>query len=173
MTQPNPLIRSTRPALTLALNVNGCFGAGIGLLLIASLAMGDRFTAILLHAGSPAGLATTTIGARCLMIVGMLAAGATQIILLTLSRMAASLASDDPFAAANAARLRTIGWALLGIQLLDFPVMAICHYAPVIGQVIHKNGVSLSGWLAVLMVFVLAHIFEKGTAMRDYLEETI
>ncbi len=171
MTKQHPLIRSTSIAIRIGQVVNGSFGLGIGLLLIASLVMGDRFTAILLHADFQSGLAVTTAGARCLMVVGVLAAFATQLILLVLGRMAASL-SDDPFAAANASRLRTIGWALLGIQLLDFPVMAICHFAPAIGQVVDR-GISLSGWLAVLMVFVLAQIFEKGTAMRDYLEETI
>ena len=173
MTDRRRLVASTRLALRIAQILNGGFGAGIILLLVASFVMGDRFTAILLHAEAASGLAATTTGARWLMVVGILAAAATHVILLMLGRMAASLSLDDPFAAANAARLRTIGWALLGIQLLDFPVFAICHYAPVIGQAIHKSGVSLSGWLAVLMVFVLAHIFEKGTAMRDYLEETI
>lgn len=173
MSDRSRLIGSTRLALRIGQVLNAGFGAGIALLLAASLVMGDRFTAILLHADAISGLAVTTAGARWLMVVGILAACATQIILLMLGRMAASLSSDDPFAPANAHRLRMIGWALLGIQLLDFPVMTICHYAPVVGQVIHKSGISLSGWLAVLMVFVLAHIFEKGTAMRNYLEETI
>ncbi|MBW8732764.1 MAG: DUF2975 domain-containing protein [Asticcacaulis sp.] len=173
MTHRSRLIGPTRLALRIGMVLNIGFGAGVALLLAASLIMGDRFTAILLHADTLSQLATTTAGARCLMIVGILVALATHIILLALGRMAVSLASDDPFAAVNTSRLRTIGWALLGIQLLDFPVMAIRHYAPVVGEIIRNAGISPSGWLAVLMVFVLAHIFEKGTAMRDYLEETI
>ena len=43
----------------------------------------------------------------------------------------ASLKSDDPFVAANASRLRTIGWAMLELQVLNFPVIYIRHYAPV------------------------------------------
>jgi len=34
-------------------------------------------------------------------------------------------------------------------------------------------GISISGWLAVLLTFVLARVFAEGTLMREDLEGTV
>jgi hypothetical protein len=34
-------------------------------------------------------------------------------------------------------------------------------------------GVSINGWLAVLLTFLLAQVFTQGTLMRDDLEGTV
>jgi hypothetical protein len=39
---------------------------------------------------------------------------------------------------------------------------------------LHINaGFSINGWLAVLLTFVLAHVFAKGTLMREGVEGTV
>jgi len=173
MTHRTTLLRFTRLTLYAAIILNGIFCLAIALGLGVSLVWGDHFTALLLSPESLSGITKTTTGTRCLMLVGLLSAGATQFILHVLKRMAEPLNSDDPFVAANAARLRAIGWALVGLQVLDFPMMAIRHNFPGLGNAVPDTGLSLGGWLAVLLVFVLARIFDNGTAMRDYLQETI
>lgn len=173
MTDRTPLLSSSRLAIRIFIGLNLAFAGAIAVGLVCSLLFGDKFTRLLLSLDTSSGVAAATAGVRWVMIVGLLAAGATQLILHLLGQMAGSVAAGDPFAAANAARLRRIGWALLFIQLLDFPVMAIRHYFPVMDNAVPDAGLSLSGWLAVLMVFLLAQVFEKGTDMRDFLEETI
>ena len=60
-------------------------------------------------------------------------------------------------ASGNAARLQTTAWALLGLELLHLAVGAV----------------AAAGWLAVLLLFVLARVFDHGTRMRDDLEGTV
>ena len=80
----------------------------------------------------------------------------------------------DPFVAANAARLQTIAWVLVALQLLS---MIIGGIANVISSPAHPvdldAGFSISGWLAVLLTFLLARVFAEGTSMRDDLEGTV
>ena len=78
----------------------------------------------------------------------------------------------DPFVPENAARLQQIAWALLWVQVLHlvFGVLA--------KMLSSKNAViewtfSLSGWLAVILLFVLARVFEEGARMRRDLEGTV
>lgn len=173
MTSPHLLANIARTIILIGQILNALFGLGIIGLLLASIVMGNRFTAMLLQLDVHPYLNETSIGMRCLMVIGILSAVAFHYMLKMLGRMAHSLTLDDPFMAPNASRLRVIGWALLALQVLDFPIIALRHYAPQLGNALPNSGISLSGWLAVLMVFVLAHIFEKGSAMRDYLAETI
>jgi hypothetical protein len=41
------------------------------------------------------------------------------------------------------------------------------------GSAAPNGDISIGGWIAVLMVFVLARVFAAGSAMRDDLEGTI
>jgi Protein of unknown function (DUF2975) len=74
----------------------------------------------------------------------------------------------DPFVPENARRLRTIGWLLLAF---NFCVGTSISSATLGG--ITFPGVSFSGVLTVLLVFVLARIFETGSQMRAELKETV
>ena len=62
------------------------------------------------------------------------------------------------------ARLRAIAWALLGLQILNL-------IASSMGGI--DVDVSIAGWIAVLLLFVLAQVFEEGARMRADLEGTI
>ncbi len=62
---------------------------------------------------------------------------------------------------------------MLAIQLLDLALGATTAW-----MVVHRIDVldwtpSLGGWLATLMIFVLARVFAIGTRMRDDLAMTI
>lgn len=84
-----------------------------------------------------------------------------------------TVASGAVFSAANAMRLRTIAWALLGTQIVDL------IYGSMTASVSEESGLylgwspGLTGWIAVLLLFVLARIFRHGAVMRDELEGTV
>ncbi|KTE38604.1 MULTISPECIES: DUF2975 domain-containing protein [unclassified Sphingopyxis] len=83
-------------------------------------------------------------------------------------------AASDPFIPANAARLRHIGWALVAVQLLALPLGWVARSIAVsTSQFADMGGISLQSILAILLAFVLAAVFERGTAMRDELEGTV
>ncbi len=87
-----------------------------------------------------------------------------------------TVGDGDPFVAANAARLRLIGWIMIVIQIISAP---ISYYGHQMGEKFSdKSGgdglsISINGILAILLVFVLAGVFERGAAMREELEGTV
>ncbi|MHA4837377.1 DUF2975 domain-containing protein [Sphingopyxis sp. MSC1_008] len=106
-----------------------------------------------------------------LLLAAILGAGAYMI--RQLQALVAS-AATDPFIAANAARLRRVGWALVAIQLLAIPLQWTARCIAKAGSDFgDMGGISLEGLLAILLAFVLAAVFEQGAAMRDELEGTV
>lgn len=92
------------------------------------------------------------------------------------TRLVAMIDSVDRaevFTLVNARRLRVIGWCVLAMQVID------ACYGWISYQLVVASGEhfgwqpSLTAWLAVLMLFILARIFEQGAAMREELEQTI
>ena len=112
-------------------------------------------------------------GLRLLMLVGLVTAVATDRLLTALRQVVASAGIGDPFLAANGRRLRTIGWSLLVLQLLDIPVALLGRFFPDLGSTGPTGCISIGGWIAVLMVFVLSRVFAAGSVMRDELEATV
>lgn len=167
------LVRSSALAVRLASLANWGFGIAVLAGLTASALMGERFTSILLGAGGSVDLGARTSGMRWLMVLGVVMAVAIHMLLRALGRIIATVSTGDPFIADNAARLRTIGWSLLTLQLLDAPAALIAHGFPALGSAAPDGGVSPAGWLAVLMAFVLARVFVVGARMRDDLEGTV
>jgi hypothetical protein len=85
-----------------------------------------------------------------------------------------SVEVGDPFIAANAVRLRAIGWLMVSAQLLGIPLaFAARNAANMFGDNEVGNDFSLNGLLAILLVFILADIFQRGAAMREELEGTV
>lgn len=85
-----------------------------------------------------------------------------------------SVEVGDPFILENAVRLKSIGWMMVGLQLLAIPLAAL---AKITADMFGKNDVNydfpLNGLLAILLVFILADIFKRGAEMRDELEGTV
>ena len=75
--------------------------------------------------------------------------------------------------ATNAERLRRIGWALLILQLLDLPCALLARFWPSLGSAAPSGDISVGGWLATLLMFVLARAFAAGSIMRDDLAGTV
>ncbi len=106
--------------------------------------------------------------------IGIAIFAATAWALNQLRKIVDTVRDGDPFVAANAARLRKIGWVLVGIQLTGIPIgilaVQLNHH---FDDIDIDTGFPLNGLLAILLVFVLARVFEQGAAMREDLEGTV
>ena len=169
---PDALALSSRVLRILA-KLNLLMGALIMALLIASLiAAGPVMRAL----GVPPTLSNPMllIGMRLIMVIGMCAVPVAHFLLTRLLLIVETVSTGDPFVVANAARLQAIAWALLVLELLHFAVGAVA--AGVSSAAVPLNfswGFSLTRWLAVLLLFVLARVFEEGARMREELEGTV
>ena len=164
-------LATTRTVVRALIVLNLVFGVGIVALFVASLIAGDWVFAAL-----GAGVATTRliVGMRLIMVVGIGSAPLAHILLTRLLAIVETVRRGDPFVAGNAARLQTTAWALLGLELLHLAVGAIAAAASSPSQPLDLDwNFSVTGWLAVLLLFVLARVFDHGTRMRDDLEGTV
>jgi len=143
------------------------------LLVIAALAAlivaPDPFVAML---GSPGASASVIDGLRLDGVIGLLSVPLSHLILTRLIAIVETVRDGDAFIAANAARLARIAWALLGLELLHLGSILVAVGASDATGTIDWS-FSITGWLAVLLLFVLAKVFEEGARMRDDLEGTI
>ena len=167
------LLRTSALVVSLAVLLNRLFSCAVTLALPLSWFFSTRFQAMLLRDAPGVDSRLEAIGLRWLMGVGIAMGVGIDILLSALRRTLASASTGDPFISANAERLRTMGWALLGLQLLDFPAALIGRSFPSLGTAAPDIGLAPGGWLAVLMLFVLSRVFTAGTAMRDDLEGTV
>jgi hypothetical protein len=111
---------------------------------------------------------------RLIMVIGVGSAPLTHILLTRLLAIVETVRLGDPFVADNAARLQTTAWALLGLEVLHLAVGAVAAVVSSESRPLDIDwNFSITGWLAVLLLFVLARIFDHGTRMRDDLEGTV
>ena len=114
------------------------------------------------------------MGLRAVAVMGLVTVPLNHVFLTRLLAIVETVRTGDPFIAANARRLQTIAWVLLALQFLSLVVGAIAKAVSTPAHPLHLDaGFSTSGWLAVLLTFVLARIFGEGARMRDYLEGTV
>ena len=109
---------------------------------------------------------------RLWMVLVLPMIAAVHIMFSRLLAMIETVRTGDPFVPENAVRMKTIAWCLLAVQLLGllFGVMAAIMNAA--GSTIDWE-FSMDGWLPVLLLFVLARVFEEGTRIRADLEAMI
>lgn len=117
-------------------------------------------------------------------VIGLLAAvalflGFAVYFLVLLLRIVRSVKEGDPFVAANAERLSRMGWIALAGQLAMIPVAGLALWIEEVAgdatEITSDGGVGVSGEgvLLVLILFILARVFRKGTEMREELEGTV
>jgi hypothetical protein len=109
---------------------------------------------------------------RGMVIVGAPMFALVHVILTRLLEMTETVRQGDPFVPENAARLRTVAWCLLIIQVLGFGFAILAHQVQAANVDMEIDG-SLTGWLAVLLTFVLAGVFEHGARLRSDLQAMI
>jgi hypothetical protein len=153
--------------------LNWLYGAGVLALLIASVvAAGPLFAALV---GKPMDEAVGAVrGMRLMMVVGLAAVPVTHVILARLREMLATVRAGDPFVVENARRLNAIAVAVLALELLHLVVGAIAKSDAFAALGIHIDWTfSFTPWVAVLLLFVLARVFDHGARMRADLEGTV
>jgi len=159
-------------ALRILMIVNWIGGA---MILVLLLAMPNRewiMSAFHLTPGPDAERLITAM--RAIATLGLVAIPLHYVILKRLLAMVETVRAGDPFVAANASRLETIARAMLFIQILSLIIGAIADSVSTPLHPVKLNaGFSASGWLAVLLTFLLARVFAEGTRMRDDLEGTV
>jgi hypothetical protein len=111
---------------------------------------------------------------RLIMVIGVCAVPVVHFVLTRLLTIVETVSVGNPFVVANAARLQGIAWAMLGLELMHFAVGTIAAIVSTASAPLNISwGFSLTRLLAVLMLFVLARVFEQGARMREELEGTV
>lgn len=153
------------------LNWAGCiiFAIGIGILTISP----DHFLAALTKGSSSESAALTLQTMQGLALLIIPTTYAVHRIFMAILSILDTAKLGNPFVATNAVLLRSIGWALLAIQILDVAAgMLVVRFSEATGEYWGWS-LAITGWLAAALMFVLAKIFEHGAAMRDELAGTV
>lgn len=113
-------------------------------------------------------------GLLSIFALGLLVLGLIWTMMRKLLAIIDSVEDRNPFIIANALRLRAIGWMMVGLQIVGLPLaIAAGNVADLFGENDVDMDFSLNGILAILLVFILAGIFERGAEMREELEGTV
>lgn len=152
--------------------LNLIYAAGIAALLLAMLVSPDwTFTALGVPPDSFARFGFTL---RAMAVVGLVGAAIAHVVLTHLLAIVDSVRVGDPFVLANARRLQSIAWLVLCGELLHLLVGLLAAVASTPAQPLDLDWTfSLAPWIAVLMLFVLARVFEHGARLRADLEGTV
>ncbi len=169
--RPN-LLATTRLALRVLVILNFLFGIGIAALFALSLAaplwlqVGLGF-----RAEAPAAL---MVGLRVIMVIGLFGVALAYVFFSRTLAIVQTVRDGDPFIPDNARALQALAWVQLGGQLLNLGVGAVCAAVSTPSDPLDVGwSASVDGWLAVLLLFVLARVFDLGTRMRADLEGTV
>jgi hypothetical protein len=103
---------------------------------------------------------------RIWMVLALPMFAAVHVLLSRLLAVVETVRAGDPFVPENAVRLMTIAWCALAIQLLHLAFGMMAAAVNAAGSNVDWK-FSVNGWLAVVLLFVLARVFEVGTSMRE------
>src|SRR5438477_11736240 len=158
-------------ALRILIVVNWLMGAAILALLVV---MPNEQWIMAAFKLSPSPDAERVImGLRAVAVLGLVGIPLNYVVLKRLLAIVETVRAGDPFIAANANRLQAIAWALLALQLLSLVIGSIGKAVSSPAHPVHLNaGFSISGWLAVILTFVLARVFAEATLMREDVQGT-
>lgn len=153
--------------------LNWLFGAAI-LALVTATVVAPDWTMTALGIPPSSEIWTLLTGLQLIAALGLVAVPLYYFILQRLLAIVATVRLGDPFVAANADRLKVIGWILVALQFLSITIAAIGKMVSTNTMPVHLDaGFSISGWLAALLTLVLAQVFAEGARMRDDLEGTV
>ncbi|HYE52857.1 MAG TPA: DUF2975 domain-containing protein [Azospirillaceae bacterium] len=149
--------------------VNLVFAAAVAAGLLAWAAAPAQLAAML---GAPGASPSVVAGFALFGVIGLCSVPLAHIVLTRLVGVIDTVRDGDPFVSGNARRLAHMAWALLGLEVLHLLSIAVA-----IGASDEAHGFdwsfSVTGWLAVLLLLVLARVFEHGARMREELEGVV
>ncbi|MGE0354249.1 MAG: DUF2975 domain-containing protein [Gemmatimonadales bacterium] len=162
-----------RAVLRVLIYVNITLGILIAALLVASLVSDGAVMGALGVRPGP-GRAGLVLGMRAIAVVGVLSTPLMHLIFIRLRAFVDSIAAGTPFDAGNAARLKAVAWAVVGLEGLHVAVGIIATRASSPAQPLNLSwNLPVTRLLVVLLLFVLAGVFDEGARMHDELSATV
>jgi hypothetical protein len=162
-----------RVTLRTLIVLNWVYGALILALLLISF-QAATWTWQALGVGHIAGHERIIAGMRAIMVIGIVSVPIAWVFFNRLLCIVESVRAGEPFAVENAQRLKVIAWTLLALQVLHISVVVIASAVSTREVPLRISGnFDPTGWLAILLLFVLAQVFLEGTRMRDDLAGTV
>lgn len=176
MPSPPNVLALTRPLIRGLMVLNALYALAIGLLLLGTLVFPKLLFEALAGLADGAGAWHLRAALRTIVVLGLAGAYIVHCVLRELLAIVETVRNGDPFVTGNADRLQAIAWWVLageGLRLLVGAVVwGAAKAAPSAGIDIDV-GFSFAPWLAVLLLFVLARVFDQGARMRADLEGTV
>ena len=170
---PTTALPIAHGGLRLLIVLNWIYGAVVLAILVGMFVAG-QWTMTALGIPQDAQSGALTNGMRAIAALGLASVPLNLAMLRRLVAMVETVRVGDPFVAANASRLQVIAWILLAQQLLSVVIGLIAKSISTPAHPFNLDaGFSPSGWLAVILTFVLARVFAEGAQMRDDLEGTV
>jgi hypothetical protein len=166
-------LRASRKVLSALVVINVVYGLAIAGLLIWSFLNTDWVMSAL---GVRPALERDSMvrGMRMIAFIGILAVPLVHVILARLLGIVDTVRAGDPFISDNAQRLQSIAWTLLGVQVMHVLIGFVASRTKSEVQQLDIDwSFSITPWIAVLLLFVLARVFEHGARMRADLEGTV
>lgn len=151
--------------------VSAALFAILGIMLVVDIEPFRSALAQALAQESQADVVITWLMFTCFALVPV--AAAAHVILTRLASMIRDTINGAAFSDTNADRLRTIGWMLLAINIVDLAFGQMSIWASAQSGEYFGWSLSLTGWFAVPLLLVLARVFRHGAAMREDLEGTV
>src|SRR6266403_1064422 len=125
MTKSYPdTLTTSRRVLRVLTKLNLLMGALILALLIASL-IAESWVMRALGARPAPGNSMLFLGMRLIMVIGICSVPIAHVVLTRLLAIVETVKVGNAFVMANAVRLKTIAWAILGLEMLHLTVGAI------------------------------------------------
>lgn len=158
-----------RPAILVLMVVNAAYAVVVlGLLVFSFLLDGwpERALGFDLTRAYP----WVPLGLRAIIVVGLVGAAIFHSILRRLLAIVDTVSAGDPFILDNAKRLDQIAWCALALNVLQ---VVVAWIAAIVWEPGKVEWFSVSSWLAVLMLFVLAGVFAHGARLRADLDGTV
>jgi hypothetical protein len=155
-------LRASRKVLSALVVINVVYGLAIAGLLIWSFLNRDWVMTAL---GVRPALERESMvrGMRTIAFIGILAVPLAHVMLTRLLGIVDTVRAGDPFISENAQRLQTIAWTLLGMQVMHVLVGFVASGTRSEVQELDIDwSFSITPWIAVLLLFVLARVFEHG-----------
>lgn len=171
--KPAAALPVARTTLRILIILNWLFGGAILALLIAMI-VAEQWTFTALGIPPAPEIRPMMTGFRAIASLGLITIPLNHAVLTRLLAIVETVRRGDAFVAANAYRLQAIAWVLLTLQLLSLVIGAIGAAISSAAHPLHLDaGFSPSGWLAVILTFVLALVFAEGTLLKEDVEGTV
>lgn len=177
----DPLLGVARAILYFLMAVMGIGAAALVIAVPAAAIMQDRILVEMSEEMGAAAAATPDVIGAIMIILACAAIMLAMIFfaLRMLLRVVDTVAAGDPFVPENAVRLTRMAWLMLGVQVIQAPILGLATYIKDLADAGGKQDIDVaisldfSALLLVLILFILARVFRTGAAMRADLEGTV